>query len=44
MFITSCRGVVNFTPRQLYLWIKSLWYPLERRLGEHQTNLVDVEK
>jgi hypothetical protein len=28
---------VSFTPRPLYLQGKSLWYPLDRRLGEPQT-------
>jgi hypothetical protein len=29
--------VVSFTPRLLYLQRKSLWYPLDRRLGEPQS-------
>jgi hypothetical protein len=30
---TNLRRVVSFTFRPLYLWGKSLWYPLYRRLG-----------
>jgi hypothetical protein len=29
--------VVSFTPRPLYPREKSPWYPLDRRLGEHQS-------
>jgi hypothetical protein len=29
--------VVSFTPRPLYLLGKSLWYPLDRRLGGPQS-------
>jgi hypothetical protein len=27
------KWVVSFTPQLLYLWRKSPWYPLDRRLG-----------
>jgi len=30
---TEWRWVVGITPRFLYPWGKSLWYPLDRRLG-----------
>jgi hypothetical protein len=33
---TSWRWVVIFTPRPLYAQGKSLWYPLDRRLGRPQ--------
>jgi hypothetical protein len=34
---TRCRWVVSFTPWPLYPQGKSLWYPLERRLGGTQS-------
>jgi hypothetical protein len=34
---TRWRQVVNFTPRPLYPQGKSLWCPLDRRLGEPQS-------
>jgi hypothetical protein len=33
---TSWRWVVRFTPRQPYTQVRSLGYPLDRRLGGHQ--------
>jgi len=43
---TTWRLVVSFTPRLLYLQEKSPWYPLDRRLGGHQsrTGRGDEEK
>jgi hypothetical protein len=35
--------VVSFTPRPLYPQGKSPWYPLDTRLGVHQTSLDHVE-
>jgi hypothetical protein len=29
--------VANFTPRQIYPWKESLGYPLDRKLGLHQS-------
>jgi hypothetical protein len=34
---TRWRWVVNFTPRPLYPWGRSPWYPLDRRLGGPQS-------
>jgi hypothetical protein len=36
-FGTRWRRVVSFTPRPLYTQGKSSWYPLDRRLGGHQS-------
>jgi hypothetical protein len=33
---TSWRQVVSFTPQPLYLWDKSPWCPLDRRLDGPQ--------
>jgi hypothetical protein len=35
---TKCGWVVSFTPRPLYPLGKSPWYPLDRRLGGHQSH------
>jgi hypothetical protein len=34
---TMWRWLVSFTTRPLFLWGKSLWYPLDRRLGGPQS-------
>jgi hypothetical protein len=39
---TRWRLVVSFMPLPLYPWGKSLWYLLDRRLGEPQSWSLDV--
>jgi hypothetical protein len=36
-FGTRWWWVVNFTPGPLYPWPRTLWYPLSRTLGSHQS-------